>query len=122
MPSKRVSSLEVFGLKSCDTCRKARRWLQEHDVSFLFHDVREDRLEPGQVAAWMQSEFAPRLLNRNSTTWRQLPDADKVLAESAPARLITAHPTLLKRPVFTRGSRVLAVGFKPQDLGAVLGL
>jgi len=121
MPSKRASSLEVFGLKSCDACRKARRWLQEHDVSFQFHDVREDGLEPGQVAAWLQSEFAPRLLNRNSTTWRQLTQAEKDLAESAPARLITAHPALIKRPLFTRRGRVLAVGFRPQELEAVLG-
>ncbi|HMB59961.1 MAG TPA: Spx/MgsR family RNA polymerase-binding regulatory protein [Xanthomonadales bacterium] len=117
-----MPGLIVYGLSSCDTCRKAKKWLQSNAVAFQFHDVRQDGLAAAEVKRWLHSGFANKLINRQSTTWRKLSDKQKKLAASAPQTLLLEHPALVKRPVFERDGKVLAVGFKPETLAAALVL
>lgn len=111
---------KVYGLKNCDTCRKAKKWLSEEGIESTVHDIRKDGLEAGQVAFWAQAVGWEILLNRRGTTWRGLSEAEKSdLTETKAIALMEAAPALMKRPIFVSGETV-HVGFKPADQGAVL--
>lgn len=104
--------MEVYGIKTCDTCRKALKWLGDSGMDFRWHDLRNDRPSEEEIAHWIESAGLDRLVNRRSTTWRGLGEADRRRAAEpteAPA-LLARHPTLIKRPVFESGDRVL-IGF-----------
>ena len=93
--------ITVYGLKNCDTCRKARKWLTEQGIAHHFHDVRSDGLDATSVSAWAETLGWEKLLNRRGTTWRGLSDADKQdLDLDKAVTLMTVHPALIKRPVF----------------------
>lgn len=115
--------LKVYGIKNCDACRKAQRYLDGANVEYRFVDLREEPPKPGQVKAWLAILGEERLLNRRSTTWRQMDDDIKVapgiLTESHLTALIVEHPTLVKRPLFVDGAAMLT-GFKPELLNAFL--
>lgn len=111
--------LTVYGIRQCDTCRKALKWLHSRGIQHRFHDLRADGLDADRLRGWLQSEFADQLVNRRSTTWRKLDDGQKAAQGAALEALLLEHPTLIKRPVFERG-RVIAVGFRPDALVAVL--
>jgi Spx/MgsR family transcriptional regulator len=101
----------VNGLKSCDTCRKARAWLTAEGIEHRFHDLRAEGLEAGRLGRWLTAAGAERLINRRGTTWRGLSEAERNFAgEAAAVALMQAHPAIIKRPVFELGARVL-VGF-----------
>lgn len=103
--------LVVYGIGNCDTCRKAKKWLDGQSVAYRFHDFRKDGLEPSTIAAWLSEIGADKLVNRRGTTWKKLSDADKQAVEgSNPADTIAREPTLIKRPVFDLGDRRL-IGF-----------
>jgi arsenate reductase len=116
VPSEGRIHLHLYGIPDCDSCRKARRWLQLRNVPHSFHDVREDGLSIERARDWFASAHGPWLLNRRSTTWRRLSDAEKEAAQRDPASLVVQYPTLLKRPVITDGSVILDVGFEPDSL------
>ncbi len=111
--------ITVYGIKQCDTCHKARKWLTEHGVTHKFHDVREQGLNGDLVSAWLESEYGDVLLNRRSTTWRTLTQEQKDARGAEKIQLMVDYPTLVKRPVFVDGS-VLAVGFSPAKLLHIL--
>src|SRR3546814_5953966 len=103
----------VYGLKNCDSCREALRLLKAGDAAHRFHDLRADGLPTGRLAHWLGRVGWEVLLNRRSTTWRQLPEAEKVGVDAAAAaRLLERPPTLIKRPVIEAGGPLL-VGFPP---------
>lgn len=107
-----MSQVIIYGLKSCDTCRKALKWLDEHELAYRWHDLRADGVEAERLQRWLAAVGGHVLINRRSTTWRSLSAADQARAgdpEQAVA-LLQEHPTLIKRPVFERSGRVL-VGF-----------
>jgi len=108
--------LTVYGIKQCDTCTKALKWLDLRQVSWTFHDFRADGLPEPLLRKWLDSPFAPYLVNKRSTTWRNLSDGEKSAAASDPCEILMKHPTLIKRPVFMNGDQLLAVGFSPVDL------
>ena len=108
--------LHLWGLKNCDSCRAARKWLTTRNVPHTFHDVREDGLDEKEVARWLESAHAEYLVNRRSTTWRQLDAEQRERAQSDCLALLLENPTLLKRPVITDGEAVLDVGFSPASL------
>lgn len=108
--------LTVYGIRQCDSCRKALKWLEAHGVEHQFHDLRADGLQRERVAAWLASPFAEVIVNRRSTTWRTLDDVEKAAERAALEDLLLEHPTLVKRPVFERDGELLAVGFSPADL------
>ena len=102
--------ITLHGIPNCDTCRKARKWLDAAGVDHEFHDFRKDGLEAGAVAAWSAELGLDKLVNRRGTTWRNLTDDQKARLETAPTDLLVENPTLLKRPVIDLGDRRL-VGF-----------
>ena len=105
--------MKIYGIKSCDTCRKARKWLAEQGIAAEWVDLREDGPAPGDLERWLDALGAEALVNRRSTTWRQLPEDQRPAMDPVAARpVLEAHPTLIKRPVFERGGEV-RVGFTP---------
>lgn len=111
----------LYGIKNCDTVKKARHWLEANDVPFTFHDVRKDGLEPATIASWLQIVSWETLLNKRGTTWRQLDDPRKEhLDETIAIELMLANPTLIKRPVILVNNDCL-VGFKAADYATYFG-
>jgi arsenate reductase (glutaredoxin) len=111
--------LTVYGIKNCDTCRKALKWLAAEGIEHTFHDFRVDGLEPANVSRWADAAGWEKLLNRRGTTWRNLPEADKEGVDEAKATtLMAGNPTLIKRPVFDDDSRIL-VGFTAAEQDAL---
>ena len=112
--------ITVYGLKNCDTCRAARKWLNENSIEHTFHDVRGDGLDEKTVTGWEKSLGWETLLNRRGTTWRKLDDADKEISDAAAAvALMVAHPALIKRPVFDLNGEFF-IGFKQEQQDAIL--
>jgi arsenate reductase len=103
--------LTVYGIKSCDTCRRARKFLEEHAIEFRFHDVRDDGLEIQKLERWAARIDWQKLLNRKSVTWRKIPEADRAnMTRERAFVLMLEHPTLLKRPLL-ESPEFIAVGF-----------
>ena len=103
--------LTVFGIKSCDTCRRARKYLAEQDIEFGFHDVREDGLDIQMLERWAARIDWQKLLNKQSLTWRKIPEVDRNdMTKDKAFALMIDRPTLLKRPVL-ESEKFLAVGF-----------
>ena len=101
----------LYGIKNCDTVKKARKWLDEHNVEYHFHDVREDGLEPATVDAWITELGWETVVNKRSTTWKALAeDLRSSMDAKSAATAILASPTLVKRPVLDTGS-LRTVGF-----------
>jgi Spx/MgsR family transcriptional regulator len=118
MPKPAVT---IYGLATCDTTRAARKWLDAQGVAHAFHDVREDGLTKPLVEGWIKQLGWEKVLNKASTTWRELPEKDKAgLDENKAVALLLAHPTLVKRPVLDRSGK-LSLGFKPVDYGKLFG-
>lgn len=115
-PAERRPIIKVFGLRNCDTCRQALKWLEARQVPHRFHDLRERTPDAGLVELWCASPFAHKLVNRRSTTWRSLNGQQRAAALGNPAPALLEHPTLIKRPLFMCGREVLGVGFYPDDL------
>ncbi len=107
--------IKVNGLKTCDTCKKAMKWLEAEGLEHGFRDVRADAVTLKEVTGWGKAVGWDRLVNKASTTWRGLSDAEKeAAAGEGAAELLVANPTLIKRPVFEVGTTVL-VGFKAEQ-------
>jgi arsenate reductase len=104
--------IRIYGIKACDTCRKAVKWLEAEGREFCWQDIREQPLDEATVAGWVECLGPDTLVNRRSTTWRGLdPSArEQAMDPARAAGLLLAHPTLIKRPVFEHGDR-LEVGF-----------
>lgn len=107
------AELTVWGLKNCDTCRKARAWLDGRGVAYAFKDVRADGLSAAAVERWLSAAGSDRLINRRGTTWRGLGDADKARADNpgSAVALLVESPSLIKRPVFELPGGPVVVGF-----------
>lgn len=103
----------LYGIKNCDTVKKARKWLEQHHIEYRFHDFRADGVTLPQIQAW-HSELGDALINRRSTTWKQLTDAERSQAEAQPAGLLLANPTLIKRPLLDTGTQRVC-GFKADE-------
>lgn len=103
--------LTVYGIKSCDICRKARKYLAEQDIEFRFHDVRDDGLDIQTLERWAERIDWEQLVNRRSLTWRKIPEVDRNNMDKDRAfATILERPTLLKRPVI-ECEEFLATGF-----------
>lgn len=103
----------LYGLPNCDTCRKARAWLDTQGIAYSFHDVRADGLDRALLDHLAAALGWENLLNRRSTTWRGLSEAERAdLDHDKALNLILAYPALLKRPVLIAGDSVL-IGFTP---------
>ena len=96
--------ITLYGITSCDTVRKARKWLDAHAVDYRYHDLREDGLERKQVQAWLKELPWDTLVNRRSTSWKALDPARREAMDASSALdAVLEHPTLVKRPLLDTG-------------------
>jgi arsenate reductase len=116
-----MSGVTVYGIKACDTMKKARTWLEDHGVEYAFHDYKAVGVDRATLEAWADRVDWKVLLNTAGTTFRKLPDADKAdIDRSKAIGLMLAQPSMIKRPVVDTGDRLL-VGFKPEIFAAAFG-
>ena len=107
--------ITVFGIKSCDTVRKARKFLDTNGSIYQYHDFRLDGLDAKTLKKWVQNIGFEKLLNTRSTSWRQLDDKQKKnVSESSAFDLMLENPTLIKRPILEMDDTLL-VGFKESE-------
>src|SRR3954454_10183769 len=108
-----TKSAIIYGIKNCDTMKKARAWLDSHGVGYDFHDYKTHGIAKEKLKAWSDKAGWETLLNRAGTTFRKLPEADRQgLNERKALALMLAQPSMIKRPVLESGGMLL-VGFKP---------
>jgi arsenate reductase len=106
--------ITIYGIKNCDTMKKARAWLDSHGIAYDFHDYKTAGVDQSKLAQWSGKLGWETLLNRAGTTFKKLPDADKQgLNESKAIALMLSQPSMIKRPVLQTGGKLL-VGFKPE--------
>lgn len=104
--------IRLFGIKNCDTVKKARNWLEQNRLEYNFHDFRADGLDKEQLSQWSKKVGWEQLLNKRSTTFRALSHKEQQISDEATAlKLMYKQPTLIKRPVLMNNKKVL-VGFK----------
>ena len=107
-------TITLYGIKNCDTMKKARSWLASHEVQYAFHDYKTAGIDPAVLARWCREAGWETLLNRAGTTFRKLPENQKQdLNERKAVSLMLAQPSMIKRPVLEYGKRLL-VGFAPE--------
>lgn len=110
----------IYGIKACDTMKKARTWLEGHGVAYAFHDYKSAGISRDKLEAWADAVGWDKLLNRSGTTFRKLPEADKEgLDRDKAIALMLAQPSMIRRPVLEAGGALL-VGFKPEVYAAAL--
>lgn len=108
-------ALVLYGIPNCDTVKKARKWLEQQQIDYQFHDFRQQGLTPETVQQWCEQLGWEALLNKRSTSWRALDEADKTDLDANKAMaLMLAQPTLIKRPVLNINGQY-QVGFKDAD-------
>jgi transcriptional regulator, Spx/MgsR family len=105
-------TVTLYGIKNCDTMKKARAWLDAKGVAYVFHDYKVQGIERDRLEGWVRSVGWETLLNRAGTTFRKLPEADRSgLDERKAIALMLDQPSMIKRPVLDLGGRLI-VGFK----------
>jgi len=113
--------MKLYGLKNCDSCRKAMKALDGAHVRYAFHDIREEAPTKMQVGRWAKAVGTDALLNTRSTTWRNLPAKDKQdLDEKKAVALMAANPTLIKRPLIENGATQVFAGWTKDVEGKLL--
>jgi arsenate reductase len=112
-------TITLYGIKNCDTMKKARNWLDKQSVAYDFHDYKTAGIDRDHLEAWSKAVGWEVLLNRAGTTFRRLSEADKHnLNEAKAIALMLAQPSMIKRPVLTQGAKPPLVGFKPEVYAA----
>jgi arsenate reductase len=114
-------TVTIYGIKNCDTMKKAFVWLASHGVAYTFHDYRVSGIDETRVAAWCAAEGWEKVLNKSSRTFRALPEASGPLTEARAIALMIAEPTMIKRPVLDTG-RGIEIGFKPDRYSSIFSL
>jgi arsenate reductase (glutaredoxin) len=110
-----VVAITIYGIKNCDTMKKARAWLDKRGVAYAFHDYKTAGIERERLEQWEKKVGWETLLNRAGTTFRKLPDKDKAALSAKKAMaLMLAQPSMIKRPVLDLGGGKLLVGFQPE--------
>ncbi len=118
-----MKPLQLYGLKKCSTCVKALAWLDERKIAWRFTDYRDEPVSRDQLLDWKQQLGDwPKLVNRASMTWRNLPDALKTAeTDEQWLALIADHPTLVRRPVLVQENGQLSVGFSDKKYSELVG-
>lgn len=112
---------KIYGIKNCDTMKKAFDWLKANDVAYDFHDYRAEGIDAALVRDWCRRVGWEKVLNKASTTFKELPEADKAdLNEEKAIALMTREPTIIKRPVLVLGDTVMN-GYKPAIYSEIFG-
>ena len=107
--------ITLYGIKNCDTVKKSRRWLENNSIDYKFHDFREDGLDKKQLTTWVKKLGWEVIVNKRSTTWRNLSEKEKDISSNSLAiKLLLENPTLIKRPV-VQSKNKLFVGYKEDE-------
>ena len=110
----------IYGIRNCDTMRKARAWLEAHGIAHRFHDYKAEGIDRDRLEGWVRELGWEALLNRGGTTFRKLPEAERSgLTGDRAVAIMLAQPSAIRRPVMEAGGRLL-VGFSPATYAAVL--
>jgi arsenate reductase len=116
-----AQSATLFGIKACDTMKKARTWLDARGVAYVFHDYKAEGVEKAALERWAKAVGWEALLNRAGATFRALPEADKAdITEKKAIALMLKQPSMIKRPVLEQGAKLI-VGFKPEIYAKAFG-
>ena len=111
--------ITIYGIKNCDTMKKAFKWLDDHGVEYEFHDFKKAGLDEKTLKAWVKQVGWETLVNRRGTTWRKLPESDREGIDEAKAiHLMLDNLSLIKRPVLNTG-KTLHVGFKADEYSEI---
>ena len=111
----------LYGIKNCDTMKKARAWLEARKIANRFHDYKTDGIEKPRLDHWVSRLGWEALLNRAGTTFRKLPEADRLgLTEKKAIALMLAQPSMIKRPILVKGGKITA-GFRREQYEKFLG-
>jgi arsenate reductase (glutaredoxin) len=114
--------ITIYGIKNCETMKKARAWLDRRGVDYQFHDYKSDGIERDRLEGWCRKVGWETLLNRAGMTYRKLPDKDKAGIDAKKAvALMLAQPSMIKRPVLDLGKGNLLVGFDPAQYDQAVG-
>lgn len=114
-------SVQLYGIRNCDTMKKAWTWLDAHGVAYDFHDYKKDGVARETLEDWVDRLGWETLLNRAGTTFRKLPEADRAELDAEKAiALMLAQPSMIKRPVLKAGEQI-QVGFRPDAYAALFG-
>src|SRR5688572_5935348 len=109
----------MYGIKNCETVKKARAWLDGHGVDYAFHDYKTAGIDRARLERWVKEHGWETICNRGGTTFKKLPYADKThLTGKKALALMLAHPSMIKRPIVTTGSRSI-VGFSPENYAKI---
>lgn len=109
----------LIGIKNCDSVKKAKKWLEHNGIEYAFHDLREQGVDKAALDTWIEELGWESLLNKRSTTWKQLSDDErKDIDKSKAMALLLAYPTLIKRPVLIT-SKGIMVGFREAEYSKV---
>jgi arsenate reductase (glutaredoxin) len=116
-----AKGVTIYGIKNCDTMKKARAWLDKRGVAYEFHDYKSAGIERGRLEGWARETGWETLLNRAGMTFRKLPEkAKEGLSAKKAIALMLDQPSMIKRPVLDVGGRLL-VGFKPAEYAKAMG-
>ena len=116
-----MGGITLYGIRNCDTCRRALRWLAERGIDHRFHDLRADGVDRATIDAWADALGVDALLNRRGRTWRELDPARRErLDEDGTRTLLAAEPLLIKRPVLALDGRAVDVGFEAERWRALV--
>jgi Spx/MgsR family transcriptional regulator len=114
-------TVTIYGIKNCDTMKKAFVWLDAHGISYDFHDYKKSGVTEALLARWSDVAGWEKVLNRAGTTFRKLPDDDQQnLTRDKAVALMIANPSMIKRPVLEAGD-VLEIGFRPERYATLFG-
>jgi arsenate reductase len=105
---------KVYGIKNCDTMKKAMTWLTENNVPFEFHDYKKEGISAEKIQEWLTQKPWDVLINKAGTTWKKLSDEEKATDEIGALKLMMEKPSMIKRPII-ENDKIMAMGFKPDD-------
>ena len=114
--------LKIYGIPNCDTIKKTRKWLEARGIANELHNYRESGVTTEKLDSWLEQQPLEKLLNKASTTWKNLPEEEKAKATTMKGAItvMVEHPTLIKRPVVEdENGKVLAVGFNEALYGSI---
>lgn len=113
--------ITIYGIKNCDTMKKAFKWLDKHGVEYQFHDFKKEGIDTKTLASWSKKVGWETLLNRRGTTWRKLPNKVKeTISEKSAIQIMAEQPSIIKRPVLKKGANY-QVGFDDSIYKKMLG-
>jgi arsenate reductase len=116
-----AKSVTIYGIKNCGTMKKARAWLEQHGVDYVFHDYKTEGIQRERLEQWYKKVGWETLLNRAGTTFRKLPESEKARVDAHTAmELMLEQPSMIKRPVLELGGGKLLVGFTPENYSTMV--